>query len=146
METQEDIFGPCISRYSDADAIEDGVLVALDKRDRATVNVYSQIAKIAEDQKTPPDRWTVDLFGYCRAKTGEARALAMMSGLIGDVRMMQPRNAERRDDTFAVRYAVIGPRGFSRLTTDEPTDGHFLSLLIMTNEVGGLTLMLPEDN
>ena len=142
MARLEDVFGPVISRYSDEQAVEDGVLVALNDTDRVTVNAFNAIAKVAEDQPKPPSCWPVDLFGFCRAKTGDERALAMIGGLVGTERQTALKFAG-----LVTRYATYGPHGFRSLLSQRPDDPcTYQTLYLTANECGGVTLMLPEDN
>ena len=141
-QDMEDLFGPVISRYSDEQAVEDGVLVALNATDRVTVNVLAAIAKVAEDQPKPPNMWPVDLFPFVLAKTAEARALAMIGGLVGTERHNALKFAG-----LVTRYAIYGPHGFRSLVSQRPDDPcTYQTLYLAPNECGGVTLMLPEDN
>ena len=76
-----EIFGPVIFQYTDKEAIEDGVFIALNYRDRMTSNAFYAIMRVAEDQGDPPSCWPVDLMGYFKAKDAHAKALAMVNGM-----------------------------------------------------------------
>jgi hypothetical protein len=108
-ETLEDFFGQPISTYSDAEAIEDGILVPINRKDRATRPLFTFLAEHAPLGSKPPDCWPVEMMGWFRAeamKREEAlkliaelgkeaaqakfveiirdrKALAMLKGLIG---------------------------------------------------------------
>lgn len=142
MDDIEDLFGPVIYRYTDAEAIDDGVLVALSTTDRVTANAFNEIARVAEDQRDPPACWPVDLMGFIRARTGDDRALAMVIGLVDTQRHMALGHAGR-----VARYAVHGPHGYRELADVEPNDAAtYQTLLLVANEVGGVTLMLTRDS
>jgi len=137
-----DFFGPPIYAYTDETAVEDGFLVPLNNRDRITRAAYVALAKAAEFQTNPPNYWTVDLFGYCRAKTGEARALAMAGGLV-DVN----RHTVERDGGPLAFYAIRSATGYVRLVEVEPADAAtFDTYWLEANERGGVTVMLPGDH
>src|ERR1035441_10235330 len=108
-ETIEDFWGQPISTYSDAEAIEDGILVPINRKDRATRALFTFLADNTPLGAKPPDRWPVEMMGWFRAeamKREEAlkliaefgkdgaqekfteiirdrKALAMLKGLIG---------------------------------------------------------------
>lgn len=137
-----EVFGPVIFRYTDQEAIDDGVFVALTSHDRVTTNALRAITRAVEDQREPPACWPVDLMAFIGAKDADAKAMAMVTGLI-----LTTGQIVARSRGYRALHAVRGATGFRELVEDEPKDAAtYLTLLLVANEVGGCTLMLTEDN
>ena len=117
-----------ISTYGDAQAVDDGALVAVSERDRVTCNAFGWMQDNIGNSDTPPNRWPVNLFPWCRAKDAGARAVAAAQGLIGE-----EANTARR-----IYEGNIG----GGIHTWEHSGKTFW---LIPNEVGGVTLMVPED-
>lgn len=159
-----------ISVYTEAQAVDDGVLVAINRRDRVTRSVWSALTERAPKDSQPPERWPVDLTGWFQAakitkkeaaeliaKHGldaqkefekairERKALALAKGIIST----HARQAKRAydDNTDGGIYKLFAATkvdgSFDHLsaTTVEPS----LTLWLLPNENGGTTLMFPED-
>lgn len=101
----EDLFGEPISVYTDEQALEDGVLVAVTEQDvnRVTRAVFDHFAKPADDSPEP----VYDLTPLLEA--------------IRHIRRLTPKDGWRTGEYQGVM------------------------LWLIPNEVGGLTLMFPED-
>ena len=145
---QSELFGEPISIYSDQDAVDDGVLVAInDKGDRVTSAVWHWLETAMETMKKPPSCWPVDLFTFCAAKNGATRALAMTRGIIDTNR----REALRvYNENIGGGIFVLWPRVDvddrpTVIEDFEPTDPLHKTLWFVPNENDGITLMFPED-
>lgn len=144
---------PIISRYTDADAREDGVLVAINKKDRLTRTVFEFLAAHTPLGSKPPNRWPVDLRGWFGAIGTEAerdtKAVALAAGLIGS----HERTARRiyRENIgggiwtgwAAVKDGVLVAFQEADATGLNPAET--VKLWLLPNELGGLTLMFPDD-
>ena len=111
-----------ISTYTDQQAIDDGVLVAIGKENRVTRAVWNMLILRAEhtlDASLAPDAFK---------QRCDAYALHLSDGLV------QAHGKEAR----RVYEQNIGGGIFSLIQF-----GH--KLWIIPNEQGGLTLMFPED-
>jgi hypothetical protein len=70
MQNEErPIFGPddVISTYTDRQAIEDGILVAINERDRVTRTVWEYLVTKQPGGSQPPSNWPVAMMGWFRA-------------------------------------------------------------------------------
>lgn len=161
-----------ISQYTDKNAVEDGVLVPLDAKNRVTRPAFEFLAEntpIATAQ--PPNNWPVEMMGWFRtgsvtqadalkriAKHGldaqaefekeirAKRAIALAKGLIGKFE----RQARRvYDENLDGGIFKVWPKLTGDVLTgvDENSAGKSSNepLWIMPNENGGMTLMFPSD-
>ena len=141
-----DLFGPVIYSYTDEQAREDGVLVAVTEKDRVTVTLFNFLSEHLVEG--PPSRWPVDMMGYFRAKDGGDRALAATKGLIGthgrEARRIYEKNIGGGIWTATAVIAhdrIVSleiPAHESALATDA-------TIWLMPNELGGMTLMFRDD-
>ena len=131
-----------ISTYTDAQAIEDGVLVAVSKRDRVTGPLFSYLCEWAPLNFKPPSDWPVDMMLWFKAKTAQHKAAAMALGLFAvyghDARRIYEENIGGGIWKF---YA--GGRPIVAFEETEIAQGR--EIWMLPNEIGGLTLMFPED-
>ena len=152
-----------ISRYSDENALEDGVLVAVSKRDRVTVGVFAFLGEAApENDGPPPSRWSVPLLEWCRAKTADTKAAALANGFIEAHRGHAQRADEAGD--FLVAYLITTNGKLSGFALDEtnrklgrprntpredppesPAGDPWRKVWLVPNELHGLTLMFPDE-
>lgn len=138
-----------ISRYTDDQAVEDGFLVKLGRgNDRVTNAMFAFLAAAAPADTKPPNRWPVDLMGWFKAKDENQKALALAGGVVSTNSREAKRVYEQNigGGIFKV-YAKVGLDGkLAELTTD-PKDGEVNNkvLWLVPNELGGITLMFPED-
>ncbi len=151
MPAQEDLWADAelISAYTDAQAVEDGVLVALWGAYRATRAVWEWLCEHLEGGQ-PPEGWPVALRAWCEAQTPAGRALAALGGLIGtyeaEARRIYEENAEggilelqallTANDQIAGLHVGAQQQQEQRLAR---------RLWLLPNEVDGVTLMFPED-
>ena len=142
-----DLFGPVIYSYTDEQAREDGVLVAVSRKDRVTQAAFNFLAEHLTPR--PPSQWPVDMMGYFRAKDGEDRALAAANGLISvhgpDARRIYENNI---GGGIWEAWAVSKKDGaLLSLFKSAPTSDEWeaTKLWLIPNEMGGLTLLFPED-
>lgn len=141
----EEFFGPMISTYTDAQAVEDGTLVAVTRKDRVTRAVWNWLIESLPESPKPPDCWPVEMMGWFRAKSADDRALAAARGLIG-------MHGTRAHEVYEKN---LDGGIFTLVATER--DGKIDSLLafgvepaktlwLLPNENDGVTLLFPEDN
>ena len=152
-----------ISTYTDAQAVDDGTLVAVTPKDRVTSALWGFMAEHLDD--TPPAGWPVGLMDYATARSkadglaevGLRRALAAARGLI-DVNRQQATRIYEENIGGGIWTGYIQQGAGDVITgfdlTDSLTsiggDGRTHSVgdrrvWLIPNEQGGLTLMFPED-
>jgi hypothetical protein len=181
----DDFWGEPISTYSDAEAVDDGVLVPITKKDRCTRPVFSFLAENTPMGAQPPDRWPVEMMGWFRAeamkreealkliaefgKNGaqakfleiirDRKALALAKGLIGSEELTARRIYENNEGggihkVFVATGAtgeIVGispieiPRDDAGNLGWKPNGSPTTTLWLLPNELGGITLLLPED-
>src|SRR5258708_4259968 len=157
-----------ISTYTDAEACDDGVLIALDAKDRVPRTVWEWLIEKMPTTSDPPNRWPIDLMGWCRAssiKQDEAQKLiikhgaeeaqklfvrivadrktaAMTRGLISVNRQQAERVYRDNTDGGIYKKYAVEKNGRIESLTDVKTDK---TLWLIPNENGDITLMFPED-
>jgi hypothetical protein len=165
-----------ISRYTDAQAVDDGILIAITPKDRVSIGVWSSFKEHAPKDSQPPSCWPVDLMGWFQAtkiskteaqkliaKYGtdaqaefdkaikERKALAMARGIVGSHGRQAKRMFDENIDGGIYKlYAILSyPESdtFTELCMPQSPHSTFSSvtLWLISNENGGVTLMLPED-
>jgi hypothetical protein len=173
---REPLFKPedVISTYTDAEACDDGTLVALNPKDRVTRTVWEWLATKAPKTNKPPNRWPVEMMGWFRAMSiskpeaakllskyglgaiavreriiADRKAAALSRGLISTNRQIAARIYEENIEGGIFKVLV-------QSKDDDLENGEiegiaqFQSLIgtwlwILPNENGGMTLMFPED-
>ncbi len=150
---QDDFFdamdeGFVISSYGDEQAQEDGILVPVGKKDRVTRTCWEFLA--AKLGEKPPNQWPVNLMGYVMAKDGNDRALAASGALLDtwdrEARRIYDENIGGGIFTLWVDVTSEGIQGVYQerdKTADEREP--MTRLWFIPNELGGMTLMFPED-
>ncbi len=147
-EAKGDLFdgAEVISVYTDADAVDDGVLVDIGGDNRVTTALWEWLVK--HTPETPPDRWPVDLMRFV---SGD-RPLAMARGLIlahGDAaRRIHEHNVGGGiwSELAIVRDGeIVGLATTPTETAAFKGDDLASAIWLLPNEVGGLTLMFPGD-
>ena len=141
-----------ISTYTDAEAVDDGMLVPIEANDRATRPLWDCLVRGLPEDGQPPNRWPVALLQWFGSAGTDAhrdlRAKASLVGLLGSF----GREARRIYDEN-----IDG--GILALWIDRKDDGPIVGLCssekeltetgvriwILPNEIGGLTVMFPED-
>jgi len=140
-----------ISRYSDQNAVEDGILVAIGPKDRVTRTVWEYLAEKAPSGSKPPNCWPVEMMGWFQAEKisrqdahnllteygaergqeklnqiiADRKALALSKGLIGEHSRAAVRVYEENTDGGIYKlYPHIGEDGkFSELAVTTLTNG-----------------------
>jgi len=155
-QTIEEFYGPVVSTYTDGQAVDDGILVAVSDRDRVSRPLFDFLAEKLDD--TPPAGWPVDLMGYATARSkaktldevGLRRAVAASRGLIEQNRRAATSVYEENiGGGIWAGFVQLGQQGDREIITGfDETDGPGgdRKVWLMPNECGGLTLMFPEDN
>jgi hypothetical protein len=158
-----------ISTYTDAQACDDGVLIALNPKDRVTRTVWEWLVEHAPKTCQPPNCWPVDMMGWFGAtsiKKAEAqkliakhgkdaqtvlerivadrKALAMCRGLIGRDRAQAERVYRDNTDGGILKAHAIENNGQIESLT-EISSLINTTLWLVPNENDGITLMFPED-
>lgn len=167
----EPLFQPedVISVYSDADAVEDGVLVAVTKKDRVSRAAFEYLIQHALLTVEPPQNWPVELMGFIQAdkvskaealkivaehgldaqkefekKVRSNRALALAKGIIGrDASTAKRVHEQNIGGGIYTLYPKVQDGKFTELGTRGSKESE--RFWIVPNEVGGVTLLLPED-
>ncbi|HVA17029.1 MAG TPA: hypothetical protein VMV59_04870 [Candidatus Dormibacteraeota bacterium] len=159
-----------VSVYTDAQAVDDGLLVAINRADRVTRTVWSELTVRAPKDSQPPNCWPVDLMGWFQAakiskieaarliaKHGldaqaefdkavrERKALALAKGILSThARQAKRVYDENIDGGIYKLFAVLKVDGSFESLSATPSESS-LTLWILPNENGGSTLMFPED-
>ncbi len=156
-----------VSTYSDREAVQDGILVAINSTDRVSRAVWEFLATHTPMTSQPPRNWSVDMMGWFRAgnikkvdavkliaehgKDGaqakfektirDNKALALASGLIA----REGKTARKVYDEKIGGgiFSIFAKLKNEKLAELSPVDG--TKLWLLPNENGGLTLMFPED-
>lgn len=127
--------------YGDAEACDDGVLVAITQRDRCTRALFEDLVRYLPEGL--PDRWPVDLFGYLAAAAKNQpglRAEAAIKGLCARYSRQRP---DQPAPFWMIRKDSESP--ITKLSETRPDDGSGVEIWIVTNELNGLTVMYPSD-
>ena len=161
-----------ISTYTDGQACEDGVLVAVNAKDRVSRALWEYLVEKAPKGNQPPNRWPIDLLTWFRAEAikredalkliaelgkeeatkkfarmiADRKALALAKGIISTHAKQATRVYEENIGGGIYKlFAVESPDGrqITDLTADQGENKTVLWLL--PNENGGITLMFPED-
>jgi hypothetical protein len=134
-----------VSTYSDGQACEDGMLVAINPKDRVSRAVWEYLAEHAPKGAKPPNNWPVDLMGWFLAKSADDKALAMSSALI----RTHAAAAERiySENTDGGIFKLFGIYDEAGVLTELSTATSLIACTfwLVPNENGGITLMFPED-
>ena len=161
-----------VSTYTDRQGCEDGVLVALNAKDRISRALWEYLVEKAPKGAQPPNRWPVDLMGWFQAeKNSKVEALELVAKLGKDeaqkkfARMIADRKALALAKGIISTHAKQATRvyqeniggGIYKLFAVESPDGRSITdltadqgenktvLWLLPNENGGITLLFPED-
>ena len=142
-----------ISEYGDEQAVEDGFLVAVSKRDRVTNTVFALFEHGVPLEAAPPSRCPVALLRWCGAKNTATRAVLMCAGLIEQWRDRaheEDRKDDRRIFSGFVLHTEDDPaqiRGFLPGIPHDlfPEKCTSAKVWFCPNELGGVTMMYPSD-
>ena len=160
-----------VSTYTDAQAIEDGILVAINREDRVSRPCWEFLATKAPKGNQPPNCWPVDLMGWFRAEAIKREdALKLIAELGKDEAQQKFERMIADRKALAMASALVRTHGKqAKKVYDENTDGGIYKLFaatdeagviselrsqpygkhrvlwLMPNENGGITLMFPED-
>ena len=169
-----DLFGEPISVYTAQQAAEDGVLVPVSPRDAVTRTAWEWIVEHTPMDAEPPSCWPVDMMGWFRAgsiskqdalkmiakhgkeaqqkyeqQVRDNKTLALSRGLIA----RDSRAATRAEEagqifTLYVRLKDIGAYVQQHIiaSLDREPSPNCQTMYLRPNELGGVTLMFPEDN
>ncbi len=167
----ESLFTPddLISTYTDAQACDDGVLIALNAKDRVTRTVWEWLTEKAPKTSQPPNRWPVDMMGWFKAASiskpeaqkliakhgqdaqklferivADRKAAALCRGLIGRDRSQAERVYRNNTDGGILKAHAIEKDGQIESLTEISSLVN-TTLWLVPNENGGITLMFPED-
>src|SRR5258708_7375043 len=170
------IFGPddIISTYPDSQAIEDGILVAINPRDRVTRSVWEWLVEKQPKGSSPPGSWPGGMMGGVRAAAITKRESLAMIAKHGKEEGQRKYELMVRDrKAHALSIGLIDQnRDRAKRTYDENTDGGIFNLIVrieagtiwgiipateisegsgavalwlLPNENGGITLLFPSD-
>ena len=148
LKSLTEIFGKPISVYTDDQAVDDGALVAINRKDRVTRPVFEYLAVATPEEAQPPSCWPVDMMRWFRAKTKDDKALALAVGLIlGRGQIARRIYEHNTGGGIWTAWAVSKDGTLVQLSETEPQlkDYEIRKLWLLPNEQGGMTLMFPED-
>jgi hypothetical protein len=163
-----------ISTYSDGQAIEDGLLVAINQKDRVSRAVWEYLVSKTPKDHRPPANWPVDLMGWFQAEKiskvdalkmiaelgrdqaqkkferliADRKALALSKGIISTHDRQARRVYEENIDGGIYKlFAIESNNQLSELSAvGKPEESAWSSVLwLIPNENDGITLMFPED-
>lgn len=169
--SKETLFQPedVVSVYTDAQAVDDGCLVAINRRDRVTRSVWEYLARYTPTNSQPPDCWPVEMMGWFTAgkiskqdalkmiaehgkdeaqrrfekQIRDQKAKALAGGLIDrESRRAREVYEQNIDGGIHAVYAKVADGKLKSLDT-VPNGGD--KFWLIPNENGGTTLMFPED-
>ena len=169
-EELEKLFGPVIFKYTDRDAIEDGILVPVTVQDRVTRSVWEWLHEFTPMTAEPPSCWPVEMMGWFKAgavtqkealamiaKHGkdaqqayekeirDKKALALSLGLIGKERMRATRIYNNNEGGGILNIFADVDQAAKRILCLTERDAGHVKMWLIPNELGGVTLMFPED-
>lgn len=170
-EANGSLFSPddVVSTYTDAEACDDGVLIALNATDRVMCTMVNYLTEKAPKSSQPPSCWPVEMMTWFRAASiskaeaqklvakhgqeaqrlfeqivADRKALALCRGLISRDRQRAVRQYEQNTDGGIFKlYAIENNGQIAKLS--ESQEPNSTTLWFMPNENGGITLMFPED-
>jgi len=161
-----------ISTYTDWQAVEDGLLVAVSLKDRISRAVWEKLCEHAPKDSQPPNCWPVDLMGWFTAskiKKEDALKLIAQHGAEEGQRKFERMIADRKTLALAKGILSTHSQQAKRVYDENIGGGIFnlwatlssqnifngleltdrgvvsLRLWLIPNELGGMTLMFPED-
>jgi len=161
-----------ISTYTDGQACEDGILVALNAKDRVSRALWEYLVEHAPKGPKPPACWPVDLMGWFQAEKiskvealkliaehgkdeaqkkferiiADRKALAMASALIRTHTKQATRVYEENIGGGIYKlFASVDAQGTIQSLGALDTDSKTVTLWLLPNENGGITLLFPED-
>jgi len=143
-----------ISRYTDEQAVDDGVLVKVGPRDRVTRAVWDFFVQHTPLGPQPPPTWPVDLRRWFGGQGTEAerdtKAAALAVGILAAHGAAARRVYEQNSGGGIWKCrAVVRDGVLARLEVDaeqaRPAGAGGTTLWLMPNELGGLTVLFPED-
>jgi hypothetical protein len=127
-----------ISTYTDAEAIEDGTVVAISKRDRVTRTVWECLVERAPAGSKPPNRWPVDMMGWFRAESiskAEAQRLLAQHGAEDGQAKLDRIIADRK--ALALSRGIVSTHAAAaNRVYEENTDGGIYKLYATVGESG----------
>jgi hypothetical protein len=167
--TEEDV----VSCYTDSQAVEDGILLAINPQDRVTRAVWEFLVHKAPKGARPPANWPVEMMAWFRCEAikredalkliaehgkdaaqkeferiiADRKALALSKGIIG-------RDGKEARRVYEVNigggiyklFAITSGDHLDTLAVTDPRDTNPHRVLwLLPNENGGMTLMFPED-
>ena len=145
------LFNPAdvISTYSDAEAVDDGMIVALTPIDRVTHAVFCALEEGDRgDAEGPGMNLPVPLMSFIAAKNAKERAVCYAVGLIDSWRGMAERADQATERSIYSGHLCFNADGMLVSFTEGPRDpgaGDTRKVWFVVNELGGVTLMYPSD-
>jgi hypothetical protein len=147
-------FGPVISSYTSEQAVDDGVLVAVTTKDMVTRQVFDFLSRYAAGAEQPPDCWPIELMTWVRAAAMPREvALKLIAelGKDGAQAHFKKRIGDNRACSMAKGLIDVNLRQAQKVYDDNIGGGIWKhealdrTFWLVPNELGGMTLMFPED-
>ena len=144
MDTYQPDIMPVISTYTDQDAVEDGVLVKLDDKHRVTRTVYDFLS--TRIPASPPLRWPLSpgLEAMYPYKDQDFKLAALLAGLFSRYGA-RAKQIYENNEAGGIWFAALDATNDTILGLRPGAEKGPFKLWLMPNELGGLTLMFPED-
>lgn len=138
----DDIIHAC----TDEDAIEDGFIIAIpNTKDRMTTAVFGFLSEAATTiDGPPPQRWPVPLMDWVGAKEPDGKALALAKGFI-EAHRIEALASKPPADFYTAYFLKDQDSGRLIGYCDQSIGDATKVWLVPNPEVGGVTLMFPED-
>ena len=111
----DDFWGQPISTYTDRDAIEDGILVPVNRTDRVTRPAFEFLAEHTPLGAKPPANWPVEVMNWFKPlRVTQEQALQMIveHGKDGAQAKLEQMNRDRK--ALALAKGLIGRDGSFR--------------------------------
>lgn len=148
-----------ISTYTAGQAVEDGMLVQVSKRDLVTIGLFTHLTELAPMEGPPPPGWPIPLVAFFKGRDKEkpdpqAVAAALCVGLIDAHRIQAQRIYD--DNTGGGIYTgfvlstsgrLSGFYGAPDWEKRQPAGGSVegVKVWLMPNELGGMTFLFPSE-
>jgi hypothetical protein len=143
-----------IFSYSDREACEDGVLVKIGNRDRISRAAWDFLTGATPLKAEPPKNWPVEMLNWFKSnglenemQIRDRKALALAKGIIAkegrEARRVWENNIDGGVYWFWAQLNAETISAFSRDAVMPLTGAR--KLWMIPNELGGVTLLFPED-
>ncbi len=124
-----------VHTYTDGEAVEDGVLVAVSETDRVTRAAWEWLRERMGPAEQPPAEWVIDL------GTWVAGSAMVDAGQRADLRAASAARGVIGTNEAQARKVYEENIGGGIFTFEHSG----MTFWLIPNELGGITMMFPED-